>query len=205
MNRLEFFIDTNSLKEVILKPKLKIERSLINYPFGIEETKRSRIQTLDFLWLKGYKQGIIYIQKNSQKFIINRKNFETRNLLFTKGKFEFAISITDETDSISPLFYVNSFYFKLLGINFDGNFELNKISDSFLSVKPSISVINLWRRENSSYLRLFNPSNKEVNIQLEGELIKNQLKEIDFNYNEISLLESNELRIKPWKIKMFKL
>jgi len=205
VNRLEFFIDSNSLKEVILKPKLKIERSLINYPFGIEETKRSRIQTLDFLWLKGYKQGIIYIQKNSQKFIINRKNFETRNLLFTKGKFEFAISITDETDSNSPLFYVNSFYFKLLGIYFDGKFELNKISDSFLSVKPPISVINLWRRENSSYLRLFNPSNKEVNIQLDGELIKNQLKELDFNYNEISLLESNELRIRPWKIKMFKL
>ena len=205
VNRLEFFIDSNSLKEVILTPKFKIENTFINYPFGIEETKRSKIQTLDFLWLKGYKQGIIFIQKNSQKFIINRENFETRNLLFTKGKFEFAISITDETDSKSPLFYVNSFYFKLLGIDFDGKFELNKISDSFLSVKPSISVINLWRRENSSYLRLFNPSNKEVNIQLDGELIKNQLKELDFNYNEISLLESNELRIRPWKIKMFKL
>jgi len=205
VNRLEFFIDSNSLKEVILTPKFKIENTFINYPFGIEETKRSKIQTLDFLWLKGYKQGIIYIQKNSQKFIINRKNFETRNLLFTKGKFEFAISITDETDSTSPLFYVNSFYFKLSGIDFDGNFELNKISDSFLSVKPPISVTNLWRRENSSYLRLFNPSNKEVNIQLDGELIKNQLKELDFNYNEISLLESNELRIRPWKIKLFKL
>jgi len=205
VNKLEFFIDSNSLKEVILRPKFKIKRSLINYPFGIEETKRSKIQTLDFLWLKGYKQGIIYIQKNSQKFIINRKNFETRNLLFIKGKFEFAISITDETDSTSPLFYVNSFYFKLLGIDFNGKFELNKISDSFLSVKPSISVINLWRRENSSYLRLFNPRNIEANIQLDGELIKNQLKELDFNYNEISLLESNELRIRPWKIKLFKL
>jgi len=108
VNRLEFILDSNSVKEVILIPKLKINKSLINYPFGIEETKKTKIQTLDFLWLKGQKQGIIYVQKNSQQFIINHKNFEIRNLMRKNSIYEFAISITDEFNSISPHYYVNS-------------------------------------------------------------------------------------------------
>ncbi len=53
VNRLEFNLDSNLLREIILIPKIEISKSFINYPFGTEETN---IQTLDFLWLKGKKE-----------------------------------------------------------------------------------------------------------------------------------------------------
>jgi hypothetical protein len=205
INRLEFLIDSHSLQEIILSPKFEIEKSIINYPFGIEETKRSKIQTLDFIWLKGSTQGIIYIEKNSQNFKINRENFEIRNLISSKGRYEFAISITDENNSISPLFYVNSYYYKFYGVIIEENLHFTKNTDTFLSIDPSISVINLWRRESGSYLRLFNPNNKEQTIKLSGKLIKSQVKELDFNYKVLSSLESDKIEIKPWKIKTLKL
>ncbi|MFW9999983.1 MAG: hypothetical protein ACFE88_07665 [Candidatus Hermodarchaeota archaeon] len=204
VNRLEFFIDSQSLQEIILIPKFEIKKSIINYPFGIEETKRSKIQTLDFMWLKGSAQGIIYIQKNSQIFEINRESFEIRNIISRKGKYEFAISITDENDSISPLYYVNSYYYKFLAINIEENFHFTNISDKFLSIEPPISVVNLWRRDNDYFLRLFNPYNKECSIKISGKLMKNQVKEIDFNYNILSSVDSNNVRIGAWKIKTLK-
>jgi len=204
VNRLEFIFDSNSVKELIFIPKFKINRSFINYPFGIEETKKTKIQTLDFLWLKGQKQGIIFVQKNSQQFLINHENFEIRNLMRKNGKYEFAISITDDLNSISPLFYVNSYYFKLLGITFDRDFESNSYMDQFISIEPEVSLINLWRRENGSYIRLFNPTNREVNITLSGKLVKKPLKELDFIGNEITLVDSNKLKFEPWKIKTIK-
>ncbi|NVM36254.1 MAG: hypothetical protein HWN81_11720 [Candidatus Lokiarchaeota archaeon] len=204
INRLEFFLDSNSLQEIILTPLFEINKSIINYPFGIEETKRSKIQTLDFMWLKGPEHGIIYIQKSSQKFKINRENFEIRNLIPQKGRYEIAISITNENDSISPLLYVNSFYFKLLTTYVDEKLEFNKNGDSFLSIESPISAINMWRRKNGSFLRLLNPSDNRRSIELKGELIKNNVKEIDFNYNVISSTESHNINFNPWKIKTFK-
>lgn len=204
VNRLEFILDSNSLKKIVLKPNIRITNSFVNYPFGMEETKRSKIQTLDFLWLKGAKRGIIYVQKNSQQFVINRENFVISNLVYKKGIYEFAISITNENDFHSALIHVNSYYFKLLGIYMDNAQEFNKKTGSFLSLKPLISVINLWRRENGSFIRLFNPSNEEFYLEFKGKLIKNQLREIDFNHNELLLLQSNRSKIAPWKIKTFK-
>ncbi|MCK4381078.1 MAG: hypothetical protein KAW51_08060 [Candidatus Lokiarchaeota archaeon] len=204
INRLELYINSILLQEIILNPLIEIKKSIINYPFGIEETKRSKIQTLDFMWLKGSEQGIIYIQKNSQIFKINRENFEIRNLLLKKGRFEFAISITDENNSLSPLYYVDSFYYKLLVIKIDDKLEIKKNIDTFLSIDLPISVINMWKREDGSFLRLFNPSNKERTIKLSGKLVKNQVKEIDFNYNVLSTLESNNINFRPWKIKTLK-
>ena len=203
VNRLEFNLNSNSINEIVLIPKVKILKSFINYPFGIEETKRSNIQTLDFLWLKGENEDIIFMQKNSQKFKIDHDSFTIRNFITTKGRFEFAISITNNSNLHSILDYVNSFYYKFLGIKIDENFEFNKKSGLFLSINPSVSLINLWRRKNKSYLRIFNPSNKQNKIQFEGPLIGNQLKEIDFNYNEISSIKNNQLEIDPWKIRTF--
>jgi hypothetical protein len=205
INRLEFLIDSHSLQEIILTPKFKIEKSIINYPFGIEETKRSKIQTLDFIWLKGSIQGIIYIEKNSQNFKINRESFEIRNLISSKGRYEFAISITDENSSISPIFYVKSYYHKFFGVILEENLHFTRNTDTFLSIVPSISVINLWRRKNGSFLRLFNPNNEEQTIKLSGKLVKSQIKELDFNYKVLSSLKSDKVEIKPWKIKTLKL
>ncbi len=204
INRLEFFIDSDSLQEIIITPLIEIKKSIISYPFGIEETKRSNIQSLDFMWLKGSQQGILYIQKNSQKFIIDRENFEIRNLLTKKGRYEFAISITDENNSVSPLFYVNSYYYKFLAINIEENIHFTNNFEKFLSIEPPISVVNLWRRDNNYFLRLFNPSDKELSIKINGKLMKNQVKEIDFNYNVLSYLDSNNVKIGAWKVKTLK-
>jgi len=205
VNRLEFFIDSQSLQEIILRPKFEIKKSIINYPFGIEETKRSKIQTLDFIWLKGTNHGIIYIQKNSQRFKINRENFEIRNFISSKGNYEFAISITNENDLNTPSFYVNSYYFKFFGIKINENLHFTKYIDKFLSIRPPISVINLWRRNKGSFLRLFNPTNKELTIEINGKSIKNQLEEINFKYNVISSIDSDKVNLEPWKIKTLKL
>ncbi len=204
INRLEFFVDSDSLQEIILTPKIEIKKSIINYPFGIEETRRSNIQTLDFMWLKGSDQGIIYIQKNSQKFKIDRKNFEIRNLITKNGRYEFAISITDENNSVSPLFYVNSYYYKFFGIDIEENVHFTKNFDKFLSIEPPISVINLWRRDNGSFIRLFNPTDKECAIKIDGMLVKIQVKEIDLNYDLLPSFDSNNIKLEPWKIKTLK-
>ncbi len=204
INRLELYINSILLQEIILNPLIEIKKSIINYPFGIEETKRSNIQTLDFMWLKGHEHGIIYIQKNSQKFKIDRANFNIRNLLTKNGRYELAISITNENDSISPLFYVNSFYFKLLASFIDDKFDFVKRIDSFLSIDSPISAINMWRRKKGSFIRLFNPTNKRKSIELNGDLVKDHLEEIDFNYNVLASLGSRNINLDPWKIKILK-
>ncbi len=204
INRLELYINSILLQEIILNPLIEIKKSIINYPFGIEETKRSNIQTLDFMWLKGHEHGIIYIQKNSQKFKIDRANFNIRNLLTKNGRYELAISITNENDSISPLFYVNSFYYKLLASFIDEKFDFVKRMDSFLSIDSPISAINMWRREKGSFIRLFNPTNKRKSIELNGDLVKDHLEELDFNYNILASLGSRNINLDPWKIKTLK-
>jgi len=205
VNRLEFNLDSNLLREIILIPKIEISKSFINYPFGIEETKRTNIQTLDFLWLKGKNEGIIYMQKNSQKFHIDRNGFKIRNFITSKGRFEFAISIINEDEIHSALNYANSFQIKLFGIQIKNNYKFEKTYIPFLTINQPITLINLWRRKNNSYLRIFNPSDKQNNIQLEGALIRNQLREINFNYNEIRSKKNRIDKVNPWKIRTFKI
>ena len=204
INRLEINLEATNLREIILVPNIKINRTIINYPFGIEETKRTTIQTLDFIWLRGSEQSIIYIQKNSQKFKINRENFEIHNHLTKNGRYEYAISITDENNLQSPLYYAITFYFKLLGIIKKNSSDFEKKSGSFIRVDPPIYVSNLWKRNNHSFIRLFNPNNNEINIKLEGKSLAHHLKEISFNYNEISLIKSYQIKFKPWEIKTLK-
>ncbi len=205
VNRLEFVLNSELLEEIIVRPSFKILKSLINYPFGIEETKRSNIQTLDFLWLVGEDKSILYIQKNSQQFIINRKNFEIHNLIKKKGIYEFSISILHDVKFYSAFQQVNMYKFNLLGTAIQGNHEYIKTSDSWVSMNPEISLINLWRRGKNCFIRILNESNKEIKLNLKGSLIKNYLKEIDLNYNFINKIEKNKLIMAPWKIKIFEL
>ena len=205
INRLEIILETNSKNHVILTPKVNIQKSLINYPFGIEETRRRQIQTLDFVWLKGISEQIIYIQKNSQRFEINQENFELKNILYDKGRYEFAIVITDKRDSLSVLEFVNSYYFRLLGIGLNKQRDIYDEEQSFLSIEPPLPIVFLWRRNTGLYLRTYNPTNEEIDIKLNGILVGKQVKEVDFIFKEITSLKSNQTKIKPWKIKTFKL
>ncbi|MFX1443757.1 MAG: hypothetical protein ACFFHV_10115, partial [Promethearchaeota archaeon] len=205
VNRLEYVLNSEFLEEIIVIPSFKILESLINYPFGIEETKRSNIQTLDFLWLVGDDKSILYIQKNSQQFMINRNNFEFRNLIKKKGKYEFSISILHDKNFFTAYQQVNTYKFKLLGTTIQGKHDYVKKSDSWISINPEISLINLWRRDNGSFLRILNPSNEIKKITIEGTLIDNSLKEIDFNFNVIKELRNKTSIIGAWKIQNLKL
>ncbi|MHA1257084.1 MAG: hypothetical protein ACTSPS_15955, partial [Promethearchaeota archaeon] len=110
VNRLEFILDSILLDEIVLTPTFQVSKSFINYPFGIEETKRSNIQTLDFLWLMGSDKSIVYSQKNSQKFFINRENFEIKNSVKPNGRYEFSISIIRENNF--PTVYKQLYLYK---------------------------------------------------------------------------------------------
>ncbi len=205
INRLELTLHSNLLKELVLIPSFNISHSFINYPFGIEETKRTHIQTLDFLWLRGKSNGILFMIKNSQYFLINRDNFTIRNLLMGRGRFEFAISITQGDDPSLALNTAVSFQFRLVGIKLNKNNAFKEYSNSFLSISAPLILINLWRRKNQSYLRLFNPSDNELNVKFQGPLLKDPLKEINFNYKEIRTLKGNSTLIGSWKIQTFRI
>ena len=202
INRLEFILDASLSSEIIIVPKIQIKNAFINYPFGIEKTSRTKIQSLDFLWLKGSEQGLIYIQKNSQKFVINQETFQFSNLIPGKGRYEFCISMIENEP---PLFFVKTYYFRLLGCKFDKITNFDNLNSSFLSLNPPLPVVNLWSREIGTYIRLFNPSNENIHLKLKGELIKNQIREINFNFKEIALKINNTIEIGPWKIKTLKL
>ena len=202
IDRLEFILDSNLLSEIIIIPKIQIEDAFVNYPFGIERTKRTKIQSLDFLWLKGLKRGLIYIQKNSQKFIIDQDTFQISNLIPAKGRYEFCISIMENQ---SPLSHVYTYYFRLIGHKFDKETNLTSLNSSFLALNPPVPTVNLWTRGKETFLRLFNPSNEKLTFELKGNLIKNQLKEINFNYKEITPLNNKFIEMDTWKIKTLKL
>ncbi len=205
INRLEFILDSNMLNHIIITPKVKIRKSYINYPFGIEETNRSSIQSLDFLWLTNEREGILYIQKNCPKFTIDRKNFEIKNHINLKGRFEFAISITSENNIKYLKKYVDLYHFRLKGIVINKTYKFIKFQDTFLTIKPSLPVTNLWRREDNVYVRLLNPSDDDLEVSIEGALQKGFLKETNLKNMNIKDLKSNKIRIKPWKIKTLRL
>ena len=201
INRLEFKLDAILSSEIVIIPKIQIEAAFINYPFGIEKTKRTKIQSLDFLWLKGPRHGLIYIQKNTQKFVINQESFQISNLIPGKGNYEFCISMMENQ---SPLLFVDTYYHRLIGHLFDKETEFIGSKTSFLSLEPPVATTNLWKREKNIFLRLFNPSDENIYVKLEGDLLKTQLTEINFNYKQITSLNENIIEVEPWKIKTFK-
>ena len=205
VNRLEFNLDAKSIDHVIANPEFKVSKTLVNYPFGIEETTRTQIQTLDFLWLKGFKKGLLYMQKNSQKFSIERDTFSIRNQIAGNGIFQFSLVVTN-TDSLDiAQFHTNTYLYRLFGVEINDIDDFKEKTQSFLSIHGPLSVVNLWRRNKNSYMRVFNPNNEPVTVDINGPLVTDQLKEIDFNYNEERVLEDNKFEINPWKIKTIKL
>ncbi|MFX0070367.1 MAG: hypothetical protein ACFFAO_04675, partial [Candidatus Hermodarchaeota archaeon] len=200
VNRLEFNLLSELLNEVILNPTFPIIKSLINYPFGIEETKRSQIQTLDFLWLMGEELSIFYVQKNSQQFIIDRNNFQIRNLIKNKGRYEFSISIYKNLSLNSAYQVVDTYKFNFLGIKIQNNNEYSKKTDSFLSINPSIKLINLWSRDGNSFLRILNSSDNQIKIKIDGPLIKKQFREINFNNDSLNTSKKKVFIVGAWKI-----
>lgn len=202
-NRMDFVLDSNKLNSIDFNPKINVKRIFINYPFGIEETHRSSVQSLDFLWLTNQKRGILYIQKNSPKFKIDHVNFKIRNFIVPKGSFEFSILITTGEDFKSLKKYVDLYHFKLQGMVLDSKYELVKDQKSLVYISEPSSLINLWRRKEDIFLRLLNPSNQDLDVSIEStlinSLIETNLKNIGEKLNSI-----DNILIKPWRIKTLK-
>ena len=201
INRLEFILDISFLKEVVVIPQIVITTVMVNYPFGIEQTKRTKIQSLDFLWSIGTHQGIIFIQKNSQQFIIDHENGVFSNLFHGKGRFEFSISITKEEDS--PDMYVSPYFQKVISIPFENQLYYQNTEEKILIIDPQIQIINLWHRSNRNYLRALNSNNATECIDLSGKGIPDRIKEINLRYEEIKNIPNRRIPILPWKIKTF--
>ncbi|MHA1269271.1 MAG: hypothetical protein ACTSPY_05735 [Candidatus Helarchaeota archaeon] len=205
INRLEFILKSNNIKSIILTPRLIISKSFINYPFGFEETKRTKIQSLDFIYLTGTKYNILYIQKNCQNFNINHENFVIKNIIKSDGIFEFTILTIKNNDTLNIYKYLILYYYKLIGIKIYNNFIYTNNSDSFFSIKPEIPLVNLWKRKNNLYLRIFNPSNEIKLIRLKEKYHRNSIKEVDLLLNELNSVKCNEIKIKPFKILTLKI
>ncbi|MHA1272267.1 MAG: hypothetical protein ACTSQP_12480 [Promethearchaeota archaeon] len=199
INRVEFCLKAEKIKEIILKPALKIHEIHINYPFGIEKTNRKEIQTLDFLILKDKDKSILLMHKNLHKFILDREKNEYKARIFNKGKFKFAISIINNDES--PFYYLNSYYYNLNPIKLEENLIFPKMEMSFLKTNPLVPIINLFRRNNHSFLRLFNPTPKEIIIQITSAYNIKKFDVMNLNLIKIKEAEANNIRIKPWKIK----
>jgi hypothetical protein len=201
VNRLEYKLESGELKEIILRSEIPVSKAVVNYPFGIEETKRTKIQTLDFLWLRGEENGILFMIKNSQRFLIDRKNFTIRNVITPRGRFEFAITATTEKKLHSALADVTAFQFRLLGKTLEKPYSFPKDTGSFLTLPPPIQLINFWRRDRHVFLRVFNPSYCDQEIKISTPLASDSMKEVDLSYEEVGEIQNRQLKIQPWKIK----
>ena len=202
--QLRFKLDSILIKEIIIIPKIKISSSYLNYPFGIEETKRKSFQSLDFVWLIGEEQGLIYIQSNAQKFTIDRKSFTLHNKI-SDGTFEFALSSTKNEPLAKAYEFLERYFNKLYGIEIKGIKPEFKKSDSYLLPSNPFRITNLWSRSSNSYVRVINPSNEKCKLNLKGILIKNPIKELNLYNNIKEEKESNEYFVKPWKIETYEL
>ncbi|MHA1670391.1 MAG: hypothetical protein ACTSV5_07400 [Promethearchaeota archaeon] len=202
--KLRFKLDTILIKEIIIKPKINIARSYLNYPFGIEETKRKTFQSLDFVWLMGEDQGLIYIQSNAQKFIMDRKTFTIHNRI-SNGTFEFTLSSTKNDPLAKAYEFTERYFNKLYGVEIKGiNPDLKK-SDSYLLPSYPFRITNLWSRSSKSYVRITNPSKEKYKLILKGILVKNSIREITLNNNIKRENTSKDFLVNPWKIKTYRL
>jgi hypothetical protein len=206
INRLEFQLNSFSLNGIVIKPSFQFTQTFINYPFGIEETKRCSVQSLDFLWARGSKRGIIFMQKNSQQFEINRHKNEIVNLLTTDGRYEFCVSIVDSEDYYEGYryskSYLNSFYGYKVDINSSNQAKKRK---SFLSINKPLIISNFWRRGKNLYIRVYNPTKNAVDCHMTGPFIGNMFLELNFNYSKLKEVINGKCKIKPWEIKLFKI
>ena len=147
----------------------------------------------------------MYLQRNSQRFKINKESNVFKNLLGTSGQYEFSILIleNDNEDFINS--EIAKYNLKLISYVNKSNFMNELNSDAFISIDPPIEVINIWRRGTESYMRIFNSTGKKIAISIKEKQVKEELKKVDFNYNVISSLNSNKIEILPWEIITIKL
>jgi len=205
INRLEFYVDAKTINEIIIKPNFKFSETFINYPFGVEKTERESIQTLDFLLVKNDNESLLYIQKNSQKFKIDRSDSEISNEIKRGGLYEFAIVFSDEIDIRDAYFHSKSYFYNLFGIPLYNFKNSSERSNSYLSINNSIIVENIWTRKDNQFIRLFNPSEKLKQVKLSGPLIEKPIKEVNLRYKELSAIISEGFEMTPWEFKTFKI
>ncbi|TFF93924.1 MAG: hypothetical protein EU544_05190 [Promethearchaeota archaeon] len=203
INRLEFQLDSKTLTDVILEPKIDIKKTYINYPFGIEETKRTKVQSLDFLWLEGLNEGIIYIQKNSQQFQLFRDPLRLKNILNGSGRYQFAVSIKEPT--ISPYFYLDTYYYRLLARTVENGLNIEKKEQNFLTIYPPLPVINFWSRNKQFYIRIFNPSREHKVLNMKSSYFHPKGNKINLKHEIIDSSDLIMIGIEPWKFKTFQL
>ncbi|MHA1689471.1 MAG: glycosyl hydrolase-related protein [Promethearchaeota archaeon] len=203
--RLEFRLEASILKELILQPEIQINETHVNYPFGIEKTCRTKIQALDFLWLKGSDDGILFIQKNSPQFLINRESFVIRNVLKKARVHEFCIACTSKKNPYHLMNIVQSYYYKFLTIIKASDIDFSVKKQSFLQIEPNVSVINFWRKKNNIFIRLFNPDDKKATITIQGVLIPDTIEKVNFLLEKLAILEEPTFTINPWEILTLKL
>ncbi|MFO7797701.1 MAG: hypothetical protein R6W84_16270 [Promethearchaeia archaeon] len=205
INKLEFNLNAKLINEIIIKPNFKILETYINYPFGIEQTKRNNIQTLDFLLVKNNKLSLLYIQKSSQKFKIDHNKSEIHNEITGKGTYEFAILLNYKIDITEAYFQSKSYFYNLYGTFLSEFNEPMEKLKSFLSVSSSIMIENIWKREDNQFIRLFNPSEKLKKVKLDGLLISKHIEEINLKYRELGIIDPQDFDMKPWEIKTIKI
>jgi hypothetical protein len=204
-DRIEFELESKGVKEININPKNLPNKALIDYPFGIEETKRTNTQALNFLWLQGKQSGLLFMQKNSQNFLIEQSSFIIKNLITSQGHYEFAISVTESNDyQVGYREYIE-YESRLIGTILQdfGNYSIK--SYSFMTIDPSVVLINLWRRENNNYLRIFNPSYETNHIILTGLSEKSEIMQIDLRNHEKNSVSISDIELKPWKIGTYKI
>ncbi|MFO8017073.1 MAG: hypothetical protein R6U96_00415 [Promethearchaeia archaeon] len=199
INRLEFILDNGDLVELLIEPIINIQKTLINYPFGIEETKRNQIKTLDFMLLKGKDKGLIFIQKNCPRFKINHQNYHITNQVEKGRQFEFSISFLKDPSIKTARRYVNCYFYRSFGVYTTlGLKEFPK--NDFFSMDNASTFVNLWRRGEKIYLRVFNPSDRMTKLKICGKLMRDQVEILDFNHRTIKNSNPKILELKPWKI-----
>ncbi len=204
VNRLECKLSSNGVKGLILHPEINVERPYINYPFGIEETYRTKIHSLDFVWLKGDPNGILYIHRNSPQFEIKTSPSEITNIFHKPGCYEFAFCITEENDFASIRKLTDAYKYKFIGLSSKEPLTLRNKEKNLLSIEPYIPVLNLWRRDEFNYIRLFNPSHEIKETSISGTLIRQPIEEISLEGKIISVISGNKVKLQPWQIKTFR-
>ncbi|MHA1732491.1 MAG: hypothetical protein ACTSU5_11140 [Promethearchaeota archaeon] len=183
---------------------------LVNYPFGVEATTRSRIQSLDFIWLQGGAAGLLYMQKRSQLFRVDHERFVVRNSTGGKGTFEFAVAVTGDRDPREAYAARASFKAPLVALDpateptpgVQVGREGVGGGESLLTLlAPGPCVVtNLWSRGGTSYARLFSPGTREVEVGLEGLLVGDTVTVVDLKLEGIREVGAGGFRVRPWEV-----
>lgn len=210
--RVEFIFDTpgTCVKDILIIPDGSLNQMWTTYPFGVEETTRSTIQSLDFLAV-GINDcpSLVVLVGNSQRFKISRSPVQIENTLHGKGRYEFAIQIQDCPDFSSTYFASECYHHPLLGIFFKNDDHIGPNPDNLefhkLHVNGPAILTRFWSQDGNHYVRLFNPSKSQISVGLEGEFIRGIVSRVDFLLNEVDSLPPDNISLQPWAIMTIRL